>query len=44
MCYEEDPTKLCSTQTHNEGLRIQKNCRADLGERALKQISLTFDK
>lgn len=44
MSYEQDPTKLCSTQTHNEELTIQKNCRADLSERALKQISLTFNK
>lgn len=44
MSYEQDPTKLCSTQTHNEKLTIQKNCRADISERALKQISFTFNK
>lgn len=44
MSYEQDHTKLCFTQTHYEELTIQKNCRTDLSERALKQISLTFNK
>lgn len=38
------PLSFASMQTHNKELKIQKSCRADLSKRALKQISLTFNK
>lgn len=43
MSYGKDPTELCSTLTCNKEVTIWKNCRADLTERVLKQISLKWN-